>query len=83
MEPGARPRPLSCSGSMGVLPPVDHSPKECLFPFPLLIHFAKVARDLANMRTKSATLSNAWGQMKTLLDVLHIVLDNNPFGVTH
>jgi hypothetical protein len=28
---------------MGVLPPVDHSPKECLFVSLLLIHFAKVA----------------------------------------
>ena len=51
--------------------------------FLLLIHFAKVACDLASMRGRNQQRFECLGANEYALDVLHIILDNQVLCVTH
>ena len=69
--------PYAAADRWGVLPPVDHSPKECLFPFSVA---DSLCESCLRSRQHADEISNALeclGQKNTRLDVLHIVLDND------
>jgi hypothetical protein len=61
---------------MGVLPPVDHSPKECLFPFPVA---DSLCESCLRSRLHADEIQQRFrihGANEYALDVLHIILDN-------